>query len=187
MIEENSELSQLIDSLLPKVRKKLRRPPKPTVAIIDSQTVKADCGSTDIGYDGNKKVKGNKIHLATDSNGIPLANVLEPANKHDQKVAYKLITILLTKYPKIKVIYADSAYKGKIQKWCKKRYNVEIVISKSIIDKGFQVVPRRWVIERTFAWLSTYRQLTRNHCKSTDSYQTWLQLRVLVLLLKKLA
>jgi transposase len=149
------------------------RESSPSVAIVDSQSVKnSERGLHDTGFDGHKRIKGRKRHLAVDTLGLILAVSLTAANLHDSKGAYSLFENLAERhYERLEKILADSAYRGPLQKWSEKKlgWKVEIATAVKGYQKGFEVTPQRWKVERTISWLQWSRRLAKDYEANTDS------------------
>jgi putative transposase len=154
--------------LVKRVRRKEGRRTFPTIAIMDSQSVKTGkVVSKDKGYDGGKHVKGRKRHIAVDILGLPLAVAVTSANTHDKvggkKVIERMGRWLKEKSPK--KIYADGGYMGApFRKFVRGAIGATLSIKKGIGKKfkGFKPIPKRWVVERSFAWLGDYRRLDKD-------------------------
>jgi putative transposase len=176
-----------------RLRVEMGREAEPSAAIIESQSVKTSSVRGDArGYDGGKKVLGRKRHLLVDTQGFLLALLVHAANILDRDGAMLLLAPLINRFPRLQLIWADGAYKGKLRDWIKTHFgwNVEIVQhpwagirgvwapKDAIIDwdkimpKGFHILPRRWVVERTNAWITHYRRLSRDFeglCASSEA------------------
>ena len=134
--------------------KKNGRTEEPSAGIIDSQSVKGTAESAEeSGFDGWKKVKGRKHHIVTDTTGCVLAVAVHAANVHDSQGAYPLLKKLFKIVPTLRRIWADQAYQGELVQWVKATFSCELEIVQRT-TKAFKVLPRRWVVERTLAWLS---------------------------------
>ena len=128
---------------------------QPSVAVIDSQSVRTGLTQSVKGIDGGKKTKGIKRHLAVDSNGFPLTIVISRANVHDSKGAIGLVVDTTRKYPTIRLLKADNGYRGPLVKNLKEGLHVELECSKSNFGTSeFKPISGRWVVERTFSWLA---------------------------------
>ena len=137
---------------------------QPTVAVIDSQSIRTGLPHSEKGVDGGKKIKGIKRHLAVDSNGFPLTLVTSRANVHDSKGAIGLVIDIVCKYTSIKLLKADNGYRGSLVKNLKDGLMVELECVKSNFGTSeFKPIDGRWVVERTFSWLESFRRLTRNY------------------------
>jgi putative transposase len=116
-----------------------------------------------IGYDAGKKVKGRKRHLIVDTQGTVLAALVTPANVQDPLAAPGLLALAKARSARRKLIWADGRYRGPIVTSAAQALDLTIeVVSPPPGQRGFQVLPRRWVGERTFAWLDRYRRLARD-------------------------
>jgi len=160
-----------------------------TAGIIDSQSVKTTESGGPRGYDAGKKTKGRKRHIITDTLGHVLAAQIHPANIQDRDGAPALIADVMDSYPGLECLFADGGYAGpKLAK-----ANAEIggpdlhIIRRSDKKKGFVVLPRRWVVERTFAWLGRCRRLAKDVENSIASAESWLLIASIRILTRKIA
>jgi putative transposase len=171
-------------------RERVGRHPDPSAAIMDSQSVKSVEESASIsGYDGHKRVKGRKRHLVVDTLGLPIAVYVTPADLSDSAGARKLLSGLAPLLPRLKKIWADAAYRGKeLADWCKQYGGWELeIVEREPGTQGFQVQPRRWVVERSFAWLSRNRRLARDYERRVQTSETFIELAATRLVLRRLA
>jgi transposase len=154
------------DALRDQVRVHAGRRPLPTAAIIDSQTIRgADTvPSTSSGYDAGKKTKGRKRHIATDTLGLILAIVITAASIHDRDGAHRLLHALRTRFSTVSHVWADGGYAGRLLTWARKALSLTVEVVKRT-DKipGFAVLPRRWVVERNFGWITKHRRCVRDY------------------------
>ncbi len=171
-------------------RERVGRNADPSAAILDAQSVKTVEESARIsGYDGGKQVKGRKRHLLVDTLGLPIAISVTPADLSDPAGARKVLAGLVFRAPRLKKIWADAAYRGKdLANWCQQHggWDLEIV-RREPGTRGFQVQPRRWVVERCFAWLSRNRRLAKDYERKVQTSETLIQLAAIRLLLRRLA
>ena len=150
-------------------REQAGRKASPTVAIIDSQSVKsAEKGGGEIdpaGYDPGKKINGKKRHLLVDTEGLVLQAIVHAADIQDRDGGVLLLATLFGLFPFLRTLYADAGYQGpKFQKALKRvlrRVKLEIV-KRSDAVKGFVVLPKRWIVERTIGWLNRCRRLAKD-------------------------
>lgn len=160
-----------------------------SAAIIDSQSVKSTECSDQRGYDAGKKVNGRKRHLLVDTAGLVLLVMVLPANIQDRDGARQLLKrfFALTARRHVKHIWADGGYAGALVQWALKLWHCTIEIVKRTDAHTFRVLPRRWVVERTFGWLGRYRRLNRDYERLAQTGETMVYLAMIRLMLTRLA
>jgi putative transposase len=155
---------------------------------MDAQSVKTVEESARIsGYDGGKQVKGRKRHLLVDTLGLPIAVYVTPADLSDPQGARKLLAGLAFRVPRLQKIWADAAYRGKdLADWCQQQggWALEIV-EREPGTRGFQMQPRRWVVERCFAWLSRNRRMAKDYERKVQTSETLMELAIVRLLIRR--
>jgi transposase len=167
----------LPQELVRRLRELLRghqgRTAQPSACIVDSQIVKcADTvGKATSGYHGGKKITGRGRHLAVDTEGWLLALVVTAASVSDKAGARLLVIRLFGAFDTLKIMWADSGYDGKpLAAWIKAVAAITLEVVKRTAPHSFQVVRRRWVVERTFGWLMRYRRLARDYERRTENH-----------------
>ena len=178
--------SELEDVLVRELRLRRGESATPTIGAIDSASTRSALPRSQKGVDGNKKVKGVKRNIITDKDGDILEATTTTANVHDSKSAYALVALLVTAYPWIKRIYADRGYRGRFIDEVKRDFDIDVEITHSNYSGRFVPAKKRWVVERTFAWLDNFRRLCRNYEETTSSANEMLMVAAVILSLRKL-
>ncbi len=177
----------LNDMLREFVREKEGRQGQCSVVIIDSQSVKTTRKGGFRGVDGNKKINGRKRHLIVDTQGNIVCNLVHPANFHDSKSADLVLMDLKDNQYGVKTVFADCGYRGELIENTKRKYGYDLIISPKIKDQtNGRVSPKRWIVERTFAWLENFRRLSKDFEFLLQSSQAMIYLAAIKLLLNKI-
>lgn len=187
---ESGLVAEFHDRLRGKVREAAGRDPEPTAAVIDSQSVKADAvvGAGSRGYDGGKKINGRRRHLICDTTGLLLMINVTAGDVTDRQAATVMLPGLRERFPTITKLWADGGYTGVLITWALTVLHLVVTVIKRSDDaKGFVVLPRRWVVERSFAWLLRSRRLTRDYERRPDSSEAMILWSMTRLMTRRLA
>lgn len=155
------------------------RDPEPSALIIDSQSVKADPWAENTGYDAGKKIKGIKRHVIVDVLGLLIGIIVHSAAIQDRDGAKLLLLRVKGRLPKVKLIWADGGYTGKLIKWVEDETSWTLEIVKRNELHTFKVLPKRWIVERTFGWLSYWRIMNRHHERKYDSAENIIRIAMI--------
>ena len=180
----------LNDKLVQKVRCSAGREETPSAAIIDSQSVKTSRSAENCGYDAGKKVTGHKRHCLVDTMGLLLLVLVTTADVQDRDGAKQLFTMLKTHlfYQRLHRIWADGSYAGKLIAWVQETLTLLLdIVRRPKGSKTFVLLKRRWVVERTFGWMSHYRRLSKDYEQQTQSSEAMIYAAMCHLMIRRLA
>jgi transposase len=185
---DDGTLARLHDALRARARAAARRDSQPTAAVINSQSVRAadTAPRATRGWDNAKKVNGRKRHIAVDATGLVLAVVITAANVQDRDAARPLLWNLSRACRRIRLVWADAGYTGKLAAWAGAlKITVQIVAKRD--RHTFEILPRRWVVERTFAWISKHRRTVRDYEHLPASHEAMILWAMIALITRRLA
>jgi transposase len=180
----------VLDGLRDRVRLRDGRRAEPSAAIIDSASVRAaeTVGAPSRGYDAGKKVNGRKRHIAVDTLGLLLCVLVTAASVQDRDGARPLLHAVTAAHRRIRLIWADGGYAGKLVTWAKTGLNIVLQIVKRSDDAtGFVVLPRRWVVERSLAWIARHRRCTRDYERLPQHHEAMVRWSMIHIVSKRLA
>ncbi|MFE2520975.1 IS5 family transposase [Streptomyces mirabilis] len=187
---EHGLVKEFHDRLRGRAREAEGRDQEPTAAVIDSQSVKgaASVPAASRGYDGGKKINGRRRHVVTDCLGLLLMVLVCAADVTDRQAARVMLPRLRARFHKITLVWADGGYTGRLVTWAKEKLHLTLEIVKRSDDmKGFVVLPRRWVVERTLGWLMRSRRLVRDFETLPASSEAFIYFSAAMLMSRRLA
>jgi len=179
---------RLNDTLRRLVRRAMGKQPEPSLGIMDSQTVKATEAGGERGYDGGKKMNGRKRHILVDTLGLLLVLVVHAANIQDYDGARQVLQKAPTKSSRLQKVIADGMYtKNGLIDWVKQQFNFILeIVTRDKAQKGFVLLPKRWMVERTLAWLGRNRILSKEYEHLTQTSESDVYIAAIRMMLRRL-
>ncbi|MFJ4188198.1 transposase [Kitasatospora sp. NPDC089509] len=178
------------DRLRGRVREAAGRDSEPTTGIIDAQSVKgaASVPEASRGFDGAKKVNGRKRHIVVDTLGLLLIVMVTAASVTDREAGRHLLARLCERYWRITPVWADGGYTGRLVDIARDVLRIALTVVKLSDDTaGFTVLPKTWLVERTFAWLKRSRRLTRDYETRADTSESVIRWSMSMVMSRRLA
>ena len=187
----NGTWQKIHDRLRVSVRQAAGRHPEPSGAVVDSQSVQTTEQGGVRGYDAAKSVSGRKRHVLVDTLGLVLLVVITAGNAQDRAAARILLSMLAMRFRRLRVVWADGAYAGsglhhwvrRLRPWGKVRL---VIVRKPKGQRGFAVLPWRWIVERTFAWLGRWRRLKADYECLPETTEALIHIAMIRLMLRRL-
>ncbi|MEU3521746.1 IS5 family transposase [Streptomyces sp. NPDC006654] len=183
-------VAEFHDRLRDRVREAAGRDPEPTAGIIDAQSVKAASSvpAASRGFDGGKNVNGRKRHIVVDTLGLLLTVLVTAASVTDREAGRKLLTQLHQRHWRITLVWADGGYTGRLVDFARDVLSFALTLVKRTSNTiGFTVLPKRWLVERTFAWLMRSRRLARDYEGRPDSSEAMIRWSMSMVMSRRLA
>lgn len=187
---DHALIREFHDRLRDRVREMEGRDAQPTAGIVDSQSVKGDAvvGAACRGFDGGKLINGRKRHVVVDCLGLVLAVLVTPASVTDRAAACQMLPALRKAFRLLRLVWADAAYNGDVLADAARRLGLAWeIVRRSDDTSGFTVLPRRWVVERTFAWLMRSRRLARDYERRSISSEAVILWSMTMVMTRRLA
>jgi transposase len=180
------------DDLRERIRLAAGRARQPSAAVIDSQSVKGSemVARARRGYDAGKKINGTKRHIAVDALGLLLTVLVTAASVQDRDAARPLLWNLRRAFPSVRLAWADGGYAGKLVTWARTRLKPKLTLE--IVKRPddlhtFQVLPRRWVVERTLSWITRHRRTVRDYERRAAHHETYIYWAMIIIMTRRLA
>jgi transposase len=178
------------DALRERTRLHAGRRPTPSAAIMDSQSIRAagNVSRTSRGFDAGKKVNGRKRHIAVDVLGLLLVVLVTAADVQDRDGGHRLLALLRERFTTITHVWADAGYAGRLVIWARTVVGVGVdIVKRATENRGFVVQRRRWIVERTLAWLFTHRRLVHDYERLPATHEAITHLAMIMVMSRRLA
>jgi len=187
----NGTWERLNRLLREKVRLKFGKKRQPSASILDSQSIKTSEGGLECGFDAGKKITGRKRHTLVDTLGLILKVIVTAGNVQDRDGAKSLLEEIWAEknvIQRLKLIWADAGYRGELLTWVEDTLGLKLEIVEKPKDRsGFYLLPKRWIVERTFAWLVRQRRLARDYERLPETSESFIYAAMVRLMLRRLA
>ena len=184
---KNGLWQRIHNTMRARLRKKQGRHKHPTAGCIDSQSVKTTSVTGIRGYDAGKKINGRKRHILVDTTGLLLQVIVTAANVQDRDGAKLLLKSLTGSCKKLRKIWVDGGYRGKLIEWVDEHFKFCLaVVLRPKETKEFTLLPRRWVVERTFGWLNLNRRLSKDYERNIQSSEAFVLISMIHIMARRL-
>jgi transposase len=186
--EKPQVTEQIVDVLRRRIRVVEGRDREPTAAVVDSQSVRGapTVGRATRGFDAGKKIDGRKRHIAVDTLGLLICVLALPAGVRDRDAARPLVILMRLACPGIELVWADGGYAGKLVAWARKHLELTVQIVERTADMtGFVVLPRRWVVERSFAWIGNSRRAARDYGRLEETHEAMVRWAAITMMTRR--
>lgn len=181
-------VEEVHDEIHQQIRKTMGKEASPSLGLMDSQSVKSSSMTVEKGFDGNKMLTGRKRHIITDTLGFLMGIVVHNANINDRSGAKLLLERVRGKYPRLKKVLVDQGYTGvDLANWIFSSFGwMMVVVAKVVGLSGFHVLPKRWIVERTFGWFNFQRRLAKDYELIPSCSEAMVRLSMIRIMLNKI-
>lgn len=183
---EDGVWTQIADALREADRELSGKEDEPTAGVLDSQSVKTGDRGGNRGYDAGKKINGRKRHILTDTDGRVSVRIVHEADVQDPDGGKQVLKQAKEQHQFLEMVWADERYRSLVD-WAREELDIVLEIVAKIKLPGFHLLPRRWVVERTFAWFGKSRRLSKDYEYLEESSEAWLDIAMIGLYLGRLA